>query len=56
MPIPAAKVNEPQSEYISRCYEAIKDEYEQTQALGICYTKWREKKMAQIAKLKRKKA
>lgn len=55
MPIPAAKVNEPQREYIGRCYEAIKDEYDQATGLAICYSKWREKKMSQIAKIKRNK-
>jgi hypothetical protein len=55
MPIPAAKVNENQKDYITRCYEAIKDEYDQTTGLAICYSKWKEKKMAQIAKMKRNK-
>lgn len=54
MPIPAPKSNEQQKDYVSRCYVEIKDEYDRATAFGICYSKWREKKMAQIRKLKKK--
>lgn len=55
MPIPAPRGSEQQKDYVSRCYTEIKDEYDKAQAFAICYSKWREKKMSQIAKLKRKK-
>ena len=44
MPIPQP-TNETQSEYIGKCMSAISDEYPQDQALGICYSTWRESKM-----------
>lgn len=43
MPIPNAKAGEKQSQFISRCYDAIKDEYPRAQAFGICYNKWKTK-------------
>ena len=42
MPIPNKKSGETESQYIGRCMEAIGDEYPQEQALGICYSKFRE--------------
>lgn len=54
MPIPTPRSSEPQREYITRCYEEIKDEYDKNRAFSICYTKWKEKKMERIAKLSRK--
>lgn len=44
MPIPKVKENEKQEEYISRCMNAIGDEYkDKKQALAICFDAWREK-------------
>lgn len=54
MPIPSPRANEPQKDYVSRCYSEISQEYDRAGAFAICYSKWREKKMMQIAKLKRK--
>lgn len=54
MPIPAPRANEPQKDYVSRCYGEISNEYDRAGAFAICYSKWREKKMSQIAKLKRR--
>lgn len=55
MPIPNPRFDEQQKEYVSRCYAAIKNEYPDPQAFSICYSKWKEKKMVAIAKLKRQK-
>lgn len=41
MPIPRPKSNESQSEFMSRCILAIKDEYGSDQAIAICYEQWR---------------
>lgn len=49
MPIPTKKSNESDNEYISRCVSSISGEYEQQQALAICYSKLREK-MSRIEK------
>ena len=54
MPIPSPKASELQKDFISRCYTDIKDEYDDNRAFGICYTRWREKKMERISKLTRK--
>ena len=54
MPIPSPRANEPQKDYVSRCYSEISQEYDRAGAFAICYSKWREKKMMQIAKLKRR--
>ncbi len=54
MPIPAPKSNELQRDFVSRCYTEIKDEYDRPVAFGICYSKWREKQMSVIRKLKKK--
>ena len=37
MPIPKPKNGEPEKDFISRCMKEIGNEYEQTQALAICY-------------------
>lgn len=42
-PIPSPEGGEDESAFISRCMSEIGGEYEQDQALGICYSKWREK-------------
>ena len=54
MPIPSARANEPQKDYVSRCYSEISNEYDRATAFAICYSKWREKKMSVIAKLKKR--
>ena len=48
MPIPKVNSGEKQSDYIGRCMSAISDEYDQDQALGICYSTWRESRMEGI--------
>ena len=48
MPIPKPKSGEKQSDYIGRCMSAISNEYDQDQALGICYSTWRESRMEGI--------
>lgn len=42
MPIPNPKGGETQDEFVSRCIEAIYDEYGQEQSAAICYNKFRE--------------
>lgn len=42
MPIPEKNPGERQTQYISRCYQAIKDEYPRAQAFAICYQKSKE--------------
>lgn len=37
MPIPKRNKGERESEFIPRCISAIRDEYEQDQAVAICY-------------------
>lgn len=37
MPIPKRESGEKENEFIPRCMSAIADEYEQDQALAICY-------------------
>jgi hypothetical protein len=58
MPIPNPRFDETgeggQKKYISRCYEAIQNEYPSEVAFGICYSKWKEKKMMAIARLRKK--
>ena len=44
MPIPNPKSNEKQSDFVKRCYVAIKNEYPKAQAFGICYSMWKESK------------
>ena len=41
-PIPSPSGDETESEFISKCMSVIGGEYEQEQALAICYSKWRE--------------
>lgn len=42
-PVPSPSADEDEQKYISRCMGEIGSEYEQSQALAICYSKWREK-------------
>jgi len=42
-PIPSPLGNEDENTFISRCVSSIIDEYGQDQALGICYSTWRDK-------------
>lgn len=46
MPIPTPKGSEQESDFVSRCIEAIYDEYGQEQSSAICYNQWRESKMS----------
>ncbi len=41
-PIPSPSGNENENDFISRCMSEIGGEYDQDQALAICYSKWRE--------------
>ena len=43
MPVPNPNSGEKKGEFISRCYQQIKDEYPRPQALGICYSQWKGK-------------
>jgi hypothetical protein len=40
-PIPSPSGNENEDNFISRCMSEIGGEYDQDQALAICYSKWR---------------
>ena len=40
-PIPSPSGDEEENEFISRCMREIGGEYDQDQALSICYGKWR---------------
>ena len=42
MPIPKPTKTEKKSDFISRCIAEISDEYEQSQAAGICYNSYKE--------------
>jgi hypothetical protein len=42
-PIPSPSGQEDKDMYIGRCMKEIGGEYEQEQALAICYAKWDEK-------------
>jgi hypothetical protein len=42
MPIPKPKDGEEEKDFIGRCVRSITDEYDQNQALGICYAQLRE--------------
>ena len=42
-PIPSPSGQEEKDMYIGRCMKDISGEYEQEQALAICYAKWDEK-------------
>jgi hypothetical protein len=48
MPIPKPKDGEPEKDFISRCVSQISNEYEQEQALAICYNQ-----MSKAVKLKK---
>jgi hypothetical protein len=41
-PIPSREGNEDENTYMSRCMKDISGEYDQDQALAICYAKYRE--------------
>lgn len=41
MPIPKPSSGETEQEYVSRCIEAIYDEYGAEQSAGICYSNYR---------------
>lgn len=43
MPIPKPKEGESEQDFIPRCIRSIIDEYDQNQALGICYSQLRQK-------------
>lgn len=43
MPIPKPTSGETESEFVSRCIEAIYDEYGQEQSSAICYSTWRDR-------------
>ncbi len=43
MPIPKPKEGESEKDFIPRCVRSIIDEYDQNQALGICYSQLRQK-------------
>ena len=52
MPIPKPTGSETESEFVSRCMSEISGEYEQQQALGICYSTYRaETKMSTQEKI-----
>ena len=40
-PIPSPSGDEDENAYMSRCMSEIGGEYDQDQALAICYSKWR---------------
>lgn len=42
-PVPSPSGSEDEQGFISRCMSEIGSEYDQDQALAICYSKWREK-------------
>jgi hypothetical protein len=39
-PVPSPSGDEDEQKFISRCMSEISGEYEQEQALAICYSKW----------------
>lgn len=41
MPVPKPTSSETESEFVGRCMSEIGGEYDQTQALAICYTTYR---------------
>ena len=52
MPIPKPTSAETEQEFVSRCMSEISGEYEQDQALGICYSTYRaETKMSTQEKI-----
>lgn len=42
-PIPSPSGDDDEQSYVSKCMKEIGGEYDQDQALAICYSKWREK-------------
>jgi len=40
-PVPSPNADEDENAFISRCMSEIGKEYEQEQALAICYSKWK---------------
>lgn len=42
-PIPSPSGDEDETKFINRCMGEIGGEYDQDQALGICYSKWNER-------------
>lgn len=46
MPIPKPLSSESESEFVSRCIEAIYDEYGEEQSAAICYNTFKENKMS----------
>jgi hypothetical protein len=40
-PVPSPSGNEDENAFISRCMSEIGNEYDQEQALAICYSKWK---------------
>lgn len=42
-PVPSPSGDEDENAFISRCMSEIGGEYDQEQALAICYSKWSEK-------------
>ena len=40
-PVPSPSGNEDENAFISRCMSEIGGEYDQDQALAICYSKWK---------------
>jgi hypothetical protein len=48
MPVKPRK-NETQDEFIARCIgEEVDNGYEQTQAVAICYSKWKDRKRKEL--------
>ncbi len=43
MPIPKPKQNEKQKEFVMRCVADLSNEYDQDQALAICYNEYKNK-------------
>lgn len=43
MPLPEPRPDERQYQFISRCYEQIKDEYNRAQSFAICYSRWKDR-------------
>lgn len=41
-PVPSPSGDEDEQGFIGRCMSEISGEYEQSQALAICYSKWKE--------------
>jgi hypothetical protein len=48
MPIPKPTGEEKESDFIGRCMGEIGGEYDQDQALAICYSTWKEKMSTEV--------